>query len=116
MSTARRDRTRRIVCTHGGSIRGRLTNVPRGWAGNLWVVAFTETAIRAEARAGADGQFCFTKVAPGEYGLKVGHDAYADSDVPRGFPQPMAQADPWERATRVTVNPGRETAGVELEL
>jgi hypothetical protein len=64
-----------IACTEGGSIRGRVTNVPSGWEGNLWAVAFTKTAIQAEARVNTSGEFSFPHLPPGEYGLKVGHDA-----------------------------------------
>jgi hypothetical protein len=57
---------------------------------------------------------------PGEYGLKVGHDAYEDSEVPRGENIPKEawkkKADPWQRAKVVTVRAGHETSGVQLEL
>jgi hypothetical protein len=106
-----------IACIEGGGICGRVTNVPAGWAGHLWVVAFTETSLRAEARIDADGRFSLASLAPGEYGLKVGHDAYDDADVPRGFPTPpLSTADPWTRARKVTVHPGRELDGIELVL
>jgi hypothetical protein len=111
-----------IVCTEGGSIRGRVTNVPSGWEGNLWAVAFTKTAIQAEAQVNANGQFSFPQLAPGEYGLKVGHDAYQDSEVPRGsldkIPKEMwaLKPEPWKRAKVVTVSAGQETSDVELEL
>ena len=42
-----------------------------GSTSHLWVVAFTDTSLRAEARVAADGRFMLTKLAPGEYGLKV---------------------------------------------
>jgi hypothetical protein len=81
------------------------------------VVAFTETSLRAEARIDADGRFSLAKLAPGEYALKVGHDAFDDSDVPRGFPTPpLWHADPRMRARKATVAPGREIEGVELTL
>ena len=48
-----------IECTDGGSIHGRVKNVPAGWEGNLWAVAFTKTAIRAETRVNPDGTFSF---------------------------------------------------------
>jgi hypothetical protein len=59
---------------------------------------------------------------PGEYGLKVGHDAYEDAEVyfgsllevPReAFKVP---ADPWKRAKVVRVEAGWETEGVEVEM
>jgi hypothetical protein len=109
-----------IACTEGGSIRGRVTNVPAGWEGNLWAVAFTKTAIQAEARVNASGAFSFPRLPPGEYGLKVGHDGYHDPDVPQGnkIPKEMweLKPEPWKRAKLVTVEPGHETSGVELEL
>jgi hypothetical protein len=111
------DKTFDIACITGGGIRGQVTDVPPGWAGHLWVVAFTETSLRAEARIDADGRFSFAMLAPGEYGLKVGHDAFDDSDVPRGFPTPpLWHADPWMRARKVSVAAGREIEGVELTL
>jgi hypothetical protein len=122
-----------IACTERGSIRGRVKNVPAGWEGHLWAVAFTKTAIQAESRVSSAGEFCFQQLPPGEYGLKVGHDAYQDSEVPQTSPhsseeewqelskeewQKLAdkEADPWQRAKVVTVEAGRELSGVELEL
>jgi Carboxypeptidase regulatory-like domain len=109
-----------IACTDGGSIRGRVANVPTGWEDNLWAVAFTKTAIQAEARVKASGEFSFPQLPPGEYGLKVGHDAYHDSEVPQGnsIPKEMweLKPEPWKRAKIVTVKSGHETSGVELEL
>jgi hypothetical protein len=108
-----------IACTDCGIIRGRVRKVPEGWEGYLWVVAFTETAIREEARVGLDGAFSL-RLPPGEYGLKVGHDAYDDADVPsdQNVPKEVREgrADPWRRAKAVTVKVGRESEGVELEL
>jgi hypothetical protein len=62
-----------------------------------------------------------SSVAPGEYGLNVGHDAYEDAEVypgalidhPEGFKE---MANPWKRATVVTVNPGQIVLGVVLEF
>ena len=91
-----------IACTEGGSIRGRVKNTPSGWEGHLWAVAFTKTAIRAETRVSADGQFLFPQLPPGKYGLKVGHDAYEDSEL---LPHKARlskeewneEMDPWQR-------------------
>ncbi len=111
-----------IECVDGGSIRGRVKNVPTGWEGNLWAVAFTKSAIQSETPVKADGSFSFSQLPPGEYGLKVGHDAYHDMEVPRGksaMSNPALyekKADPWQRAVIATVIPGSETSGVELEL
>jgi uncharacterized protein (DUF2141 family) len=110
-----------FACSDGGAIHGRVKNVPAGWEGNLWAVAFTKTAIQAETRVNPDGTFSFAQLPPGEYGLKVGHDAYHDWEVPGGlFGLPdsvwLLQVDPWQRAKLATVRPGSETSGVELEL
>ena len=124
-----------IACTEGGSIRGHVKNVPTGWEGHLWAVAFTKTAIQAETRLSPAGEFCFQQLPPGEYGLKVGHDAYNDSEVPRDRPptvprksggncpeEEWKQLDQQERPIRggttkvVTVEQGRELSDVELEL
>ena len=53
-------------------------------AGATWVVAFTDTIIRREARVAPDGSFRLDALPPGRYGLKTGHDAYEDPHVPRG--------------------------------
>jgi hypothetical protein len=111
-----------IVCTTGGRIRGRVKEVPRGWEGQLWVIAFSKTAIRDEARVDPDGTFMFPALPPGEYGLKVGHDAYEDAEV---YPGKLAlehreafneMSDPWKRAKVVTVKPGGDSAIVEVEF
>jgi hypothetical protein len=109
-----------IACTAGGSITGRVQHVLEGWRGHLWVVAFTNTGIRYETRVREDGSFLFASLPPGEFGLKVGHDAYEDSEVPRG--RQLAKesweklADPWKEAKIVQVKPNRGTSGIELEL
>ncbi len=112
-----------IACTTGGSIAGRVRNVPEGIQGHLWVVAFDRTVIKAEARVAPNGTFRLDRLPPGEYGLKVGHDAFDDAEVPREtltHPIPKearnTEAAPWKRAKVVTVDVGRVTGGVELEL
>jgi hypothetical protein len=112
-----------IACTDGGSISGQVENVPEAWKGQLWVVAFSKTAVRAETRVEADGRFSFKQLPPGSYGLKVGHDAYQDSEVPRpkdrrDIPKDVwkTAADPWKRAVIVEVEVGRDSADVQLEL
>lgn len=122
-----------IECVEGGSIRGRVTNVPSGWEGHLWVVAFTRTAIQAETRVSPAGEFLFERLPPSQYGLKVGHDAYSDAEVPRNGPDRSDEpwqcpsdaqwkeiaaqpANPWRRARLVTVESGRELGGVDLEI
>jgi hypothetical protein len=111
-----------IACTEGGWIRGRVKDVPHGWEGQLWVVAFSKTAVREESRVAPDGTFSFPTLPPGEYGLKVGHEAYEDPEVypgslSRDHPEAFKQnADPWKRAKIVSVHPGRTTEGVEVEL
>jgi hypothetical protein len=114
------EKTLDIACVKGGRIRGRVKGIPTGLEGHLWVVAFSRTAVRAEARLGRDGAFVFPPLPPGEYGLKVGHDAYEDPDVPRAPDIPEEDwtrpADPWKRAKLVEVEPGRDHAGVEVEF
>ena len=111
-----------IACIEGGGIRGRVKNAPRDWEGHLWVVAFSKTAIREESRAAPDGTFAFPALPPGEYGLKVGHDAYDDPEVYPGslmvdHPEAFKEnADPWKRAKIVSVRAGQTTEGVEVEL
>ena len=111
-----------IECVDGGAVHGCVKNVPAGWEGNLWAVAFTKSAIQAETCVNADGTFSFSQLPPGEYGLKVGHDAYHDWEVPGGKLDESSEAiwqlraDPWQRAKIVTVRPGSESSGVELEL
>jgi hypothetical protein len=109
-----------IACVKGGVIGGRVKGIPTGLEGHLWVVAFSKTAIRAEARVGRDGGFALPPLPPGEYGLKVGHDAYEDPDVPRGLDIPEEDwtrpADPWKRAKLVEMESGRDHAGIEVEF
>ena len=115
-------RTLDIACIEGSRIRGRVKAVPPGWEAHLWVIAFSKTAIHEEARVAPDGTFSLPPLPPGEYGLKVGHNAYQDAEVYPGSlddAPPDAyyeKADPWKRATVVKVTAGRETVGVELEL
>ncbi|MBI3837878.1 MAG: carboxypeptidase regulatory-like domain-containing protein [Planctomycetia bacterium] len=112
-----------IACIEGGSISGRVQNVLDAWRGQLWVVAFSPTAVRAETRIDADGNFSFERLPQGKYGLKVGHDAYEDSEVPRAkdwkdIPKDAWTriADPWKRAIIVKIEAGQAVTGVQLEL
>jgi hypothetical protein len=108
-----------ITCSVGGHIRGRVTGIPPGWDGHIWVVAFSKTAVFAEVRVGPDGRFVMPALPPGEYGLKAGHDGYSDAEV---FPGALARgaggvmADPWKRARLVKVAPGRDTVIVEVQF
>ena len=110
-----------IACTAGGSIAGRVQNVPQGWRGHLWIVAFTKTGIRYETRVREDGSFLLVCLPPGEFGLKVGHDAYDDPDIPHDLRHVTKEGwdkldDPWKGAKIVNVKPDRAASGIELEL
>jgi len=118
-SIARNERKRLdIDCIEGAIIKGHVKDVPEAWQGNLWVVAFSQASIRAEARVEDDGRFALPPLPPGDYGLKVGHDASKDSEVARDMGRIIpslfnAPADPWKRAKRVKIEPGRDLV-VEL--
>ncbi|HWB13148.1 MAG TPA: carboxypeptidase-like regulatory domain-containing protein [Pirellulales bacterium] len=109
-----------IESVDGGQISGRVDGCPAGWEDDLWVVAFTDTAIRAETRVNRDGTFSLKNLPPGRYGLKVGHDAYRDSEVPhRPNISPdhwRTNADPWKRAKTVEVTAGEHSRDIVLEL
>jgi hypothetical protein len=85
-------------------------------------VAFNKTAICKDVRVGRDGTFRTTQLPPGEFGLKVGHDAYHDSEIYWGMDDKELEEahkrkiDPMKRATVVNIQSGREIEGVELEL
>jgi hypothetical protein len=85
-------------------------------------VAFNKTAIRKDVRVGHDGKFRITQLPPGEFGLKVGQDAFQDSEIYRGqddkeFKEAYERKiDPMKRAIVVNIQSGREIEGVELEL
>lgn len=122
-----------VACADPGTVAGRVKAVPPGWEGELWVVAFARTGHRAEARVRPDGTFELA-LPPGDYGLKVGHDAFHDKETrveqPKKKPGEKwtkeeddafkkawnAPARPWDRAKVVAVEAGRAVAGVELEL
>ncbi|MSQ95109.1 MAG: carboxypeptidase regulatory-like domain-containing protein [Gemmataceae bacterium] len=109
-----------IACVKGGSIAGNIKNVPKGWEEHLWVVAFTKTGVRADTRVNPDGTYRLNKLPPGEYGVKVGHDAYLDAEVPRGKALPKEAweklAEPWKNARVVRVQADRLSDDVKLEL
>ena len=109
-----------LATSEPGRVRGVVANVPAEWRGRGFVVAFNRTGIRVEARIASDGSFALPPLPPGEFGLKVGHDAYSDPEV---YPVPLDQipktaftevADPWKRAVRVTVAAGQEVNGVVI--
>ena len=109
-----------IDCVAGGAVQGTVKDRPADWEDDLWVVAFTDAGIRAETRVLRDGSFSLPNLPPGRYGLKVGHDAYRDSEVPRGSNIPAnaweTTADPWKRAEAVHLSPGVVVEGIELRL
>jgi hypothetical protein len=109
-----------IACAEGGVISGVVKNRPKRWEDNLWVVAFTDTGLHSETRVLSDGTFSIPQLPPGRYGLKVGHDAYRDSEIPdRSNHSPEAWGatpEPWKRAVVVEVTAGEERSGIELEL
>jgi hypothetical protein len=81
LNTGKAQQTMNLDAGEGGSIAGRVENVPASMAGQVWVVAFNENVIRREARVSRDGTFRLDGLPPGRYGLKVGHDAYKDPHI-----------------------------------
>ncbi len=117
------EKTVDIACAAGGGIRGRVKGVPAGWEGQVWVVAFTKGGVRTESRVEPDGRFTLGPLPAGEYGLKTGHDAYTDPEIPRWTPGKdfspedwAKKADPWKRSKAVKVESGRDAEGVEVEF
>jgi hypothetical protein len=120
-----KDRTKAvdIALTEGGAIEGRVENVPKPMAGQIWVIAFDATILRREALISADGTFHLEDLPPGRYGLKAGHDAYIDPHVPvcKEGDQPDSKefqklAEPWQGAVVVTVEPGKTARGVVADF
>ena len=107
-----------IQCVEGGRISGHVDDIPAGWAGSVWVIAFTRTGVRTEARIDATGNFSLANLPPGEYGLKAGYDGFRDSEVPeKETPKDWkTPTQPWRRATVVTVESAREIVGVGITL
>jgi hypothetical protein len=111
-----------LACIPGGSIQGHVENVPKEWQGDLWVVAFTNTSLHVEAPVNKDGAFSLQNVPPGVYALKVGHNAFTDSEAPKP-PEDLPKEeqlklipDPWSRAQTVHVEPGKAVTDVRLQV
>jgi Carboxypeptidase regulatory-like domain len=102
----------------GGSLSGRVNNVSPEQAERLWVVAFAHTPFCVAVPVNRDGGFTLEGLPRSEVGLKVGHEGYLDSDVPRA---PFAEdvqtqiSDPWKRAFRVATGENPVVVGIELE-
>jgi len=112
-----------IAAVEGGSIEGRVENVPPPMAGMIWVVAFDETIRKGQARVAADGSFRLEGLPPGRYGLKAGHDAYSDPHSLQDLggreeilKQGRMPAEPWQGAVVVEVRPGETARGVVLDF
>jgi hypothetical protein len=112
-----------IAVTPGGSIEGRVVNIPAAMAGQVWLIAFDTTIVRREALVSADGTFRIDDLPPGRIGLKVGHDAYTDPHVPRwesrenlDVTQIQKLAEPWQGAVVVTVEPGKTSRDVVVDF
>ncbi len=108
-----------VECTAGGGVRGRVSGVPDAWRGLLWAIAFTKTGLRTQTRVASDGTFAFKDLAPGRYGIKVGHAAFDDVDAPQISSRAdveQKRPDRWKRAVTVDVEPGRTVEGVALEF
>ena len=111
-----------IATVPGGSIEGRVENIPPEMAGMTWVIAFDGGATRAEARVEVAGTFRLADLPPGRYGLKAGHDAYEDphslsklkrEEMVGHFKLP---AEPWSGAVVVEVKPGEPARGILLDF
>jgi Carboxypeptidase regulatory-like domain len=117
--SANQEQTCDLELKPGGTIRGQLQGVAPDAARRLWVVAFAHVPFRAVAQVDRAGHFVLTDVPEGEIGLKVGHEGYIDSEVPR-YPWPPDAdehlSEPWKRAVTVQVASGRTTDEVVLEL
>jgi hypothetical protein len=112
-----------ISVADGGAIEGRVEHVPAPMAGQIWVIAFDATILRRETLISADGTFRLEDLPPGRYGLKAGHDAYTDPHVPlfktgEKWDAKLFEklAEPWQGAVVVTVEPGKTTRGVVVDL
>ncbi|HEV3302860.1 MAG TPA: carboxypeptidase-like regulatory domain-containing protein [Planctomycetaceae bacterium] len=113
-----------IPLDDGGKISGRVRGVPTDSAGDWRVVAFDRTVWKAATRIGVDGTFCVDRLPPGEYGLKVGHDGFHDTDVPRRnswaekFPDDVwkTTTNAWRGATIVNLANNRQVNDVMLDL
>jgi hypothetical protein len=129
------ERTVDVVCVPGGSIQGRVPNVPEALHGQLWAVAFSRLGHRAGTPVKTDGSFLFSNLPPGEYGLKIGHEGMQDREIHVPWPgqgkgpdyrltkaesdaflkAQEAPAEPWKRAKVVCVK-ARETSDVVVDL
>jgi hypothetical protein len=105
-----------------GGVRGRVANnsaidLP------LWAVLFSKSGIQYETRVKKNGSFEFMNVLPGEYGLKVACESIRDSEIPplpdiqnvtleASFELALIPSLPWQRATRITVEPNKITDGL----
>jgi hypothetical protein len=111
-----------IECNDGGTIAGRVRNLPDNLRGHLWVVAFNRNIYKTEVRVANDGTFQLDLLPPGEYGLKVGHEGYEDPELPWGdmhFTPKSAYKTlptPWKSATIVKVEPDATASVIRLEL
>ena len=112
-----------IAAVEGGTIEGRVENVPPAMAGMIWVVAFDDAIRKGQARVAADGSFRLADLPPGRYGLKAGHDAYSDPHSLQDLggreeirKQGRMPAEPWQGAVVVEVRPGETACGVVLDF
>ncbi len=94
-----------LALTESGSIEGKVTNIPYGLAGNVWVVAFSDGVVLREVRVKPDRTFRLDGLPPGKYGLKAGHDDYQDPHIiQEAKREDFAKlAEPWQGAVVVKV-------------
>jgi hypothetical protein len=111
----------KVEIAGSGAVAGVVGDVPAQYDGHLWVVAFATNGFRAETRVRVGGKFAFPALPPGEYGLKVGHNAFKDEEVLAEEPKAPAfkiqpPADPWKRALKVTLKAGETVTVKDLTL
>lgn len=126
LKAGERQRTFDIDAVEGGSLEGRVVDLPESMAGQVWVIAFNETMIRREARVRVNGTFRLDNLPPGRYGLKVGHDAYQDPHIPglgpawEHTPAELAElrkkSEPWQGAVEASVRSGETTRDVVVDF
>lgn len=99
---------RDLALVPGGELSGSVRYADLFANGVLWAIAFDDRGQVEIAQVKSTGMFRFPRLAPGQYGVKIGHLGYKDPELISGADEfeRRTPADPWARARKIIVKAG----------
>ena len=113
-----------LISRRCGSVYGQVSNF-HTIREPLYAILFSDIGLQFETRVANDGSFSLENIFPGKYGLKIGTDAFIDSEIP-GHEKELSEeecwewnqvpSDPWKLAFEIQVQEGEVLSGINVEF